>query len=84
MSLAILFRGLRRSPRLSLAGLAVGAVASIAFARVLANLLHGVGIYDPLAFAASAGLLLVTVLAACWLPARRAAAVEPMQALRQE
>lgn len=76
----VVLRGLRTV----LAGLAAGALASLVFARLLANLLHGVGIYDPVAFAVSAGLLLVTALAACWLPARRAAAIEPMQALRSE
>lgn len=74
----------RRGLRTVLAGLAAGAVASLVFARILGNLLYGVGIYDPWAFAAAAGLLLIAGLAACWLPARRAAAIEPMQALRQE
>jgi ABC-type lipoprotein release transport system permease subunit len=75
----VILQGLRTV----IAGLAAGAVASLVFARVLDNLLHGVGTHDPLAFAASAVLLLVTVVIACWLPARRAAAIEPMQALRQ-
>jgi putative ABC transport system permease protein len=76
----VVLRGLRTV----LAGLAVGAVASLAFARVLGNLLHGVGVYDPFAFAGSAAVLLLTALVACWLPARRAARLEPVAALRHE
>ena len=76
----VVLRGLRTV----VLGLAAGAVASLAFARVLANLLHGVGIYDPVAFSAAAGLLLITALVACWLPARRAARLEPVSALRHE
>jgi putative ABC transport system permease protein len=76
----VILRGLRTV----MAGLLVGAVASLAFARVLGSLLHGVGVYDPPAFAAAGGVLLLTGLIACWLPARRAARVEPMAALRSE
>jgi putative ABC transport system permease protein len=75
----VVLRGLRTV----LAGLLGGGIASLAFARLLGGLLHGVGVYDPVAFGASAGALLIAALVACWLPARRAARVEPMQALRQ-
>ncbi|HLT91238.1 MAG TPA: hypothetical protein VKZ85_09860 [Woeseiaceae bacterium] len=51
--------------------------------RLPGNLLYGGGIYDAWAFAAAAGLLLAAGPPACWLPARRAAAIWPMQALRQ-
>jgi putative ABC transport system permease protein len=67
-----------------LAGLMAGALASLAFARVLGSLLHGIPPYDPAAFAAAGGILLLTALVACWLPARRAAKVDPMTALRYE
>ncbi|HWM28826.1 MAG TPA: FtsX-like permease family protein, partial [Woeseiaceae bacterium] len=76
----VVLRGLRTV----LLGLLGGVVASLAFARVLGSLLHGVAIYDPLAFAAAGGLLLLTALVACWLPARRASKVDPMVALRYE
>jgi len=76
----IVVRGLRTV----LMGLFAGALASLAFARVLGSLLHGVAIYDPLAFAAAGGVLLLAALVACWLPARRAAKVDPMIALRYE
>lgn len=76
----VVLRGLRTL----VLGLGAGTVASFAFARVLGNLLHGVGTYDLLAFAASAGVLLVAGVVACWLPARRAARLEPVVALRHE
>ncbi|MEX2124639.1 MAG: ABC transporter permease [Woeseia sp.] len=76
----VILRGLR----VAVAGLLVGGVASLGFARVLQGMLHGVGNYDAVAFFGAAGILFITSLVACWLPARRAARVESMQALRQE
>lgn len=73
-----------RGLRVAVAGLCVGGIASLAFARVLQGMLYGVGSFDVVAFATAAGLLAVSALVACWLPARRASRVEPMQALRQE
>jgi ABC-type lipoprotein release transport system permease subunit len=57
---------------------------AILLGRVLEARLHGVSPADPLTHAAVAALLLVTALAAVWLPARRAAAAEPMGVLREE
>ncbi|MGH8223809.1 MAG: ABC transporter permease [Woeseiaceae bacterium] len=76
----IVWRGLRTV----LAGLLAGAVASLAFARILGNRLYGVGVHDPVAFSASAAILLFTALVACWLPAHRAAKLDPAAALRRE
>jgi predicted permease len=76
----VIFRGMR----VAIAGLCVGGLASLGFARVLQGMLYGVGSFDAVAFTGAAGLLALAALAACWLPARRAARVEPMQALRQE
>lgn len=76
----VVWRGLR----VAIAGLALGALASLGFARLLGSMLYGVGNYDPAAFVTAAAVLLLTALLACWLPARRAARVEPMQALRAE
>lgn len=73
-----------RGLRTVLVGLAAGGVASLAFARILGSLLHGVGVHDPVAFTAAGAVLLLTALIACWLPARRAAKVDPMVALRDE
>ncbi len=52
--------------------------------RVLAHPLYGVGTLDAWAFAAAVGVLGTTALAATWIPARRATAVNPVTALRQE
>jgi len=70
--------------RLSLIGLMIGLVGSFALMRALKTLLFGVSAADPLTFAASALILLTVSLLACWLPARRAAKVDPLIALRHE
>jgi putative ABC transport system permease protein len=70
--------------RLSLIGLMIGLSGSFALMRALKTLLFGVSAADPLTFAASALLLLAVSLLACWLPARRAAKVDPLTALRQD
>jgi len=62
------------------AGLAV----SFAFTRFLRGMLFGVGAVDWITFATVAGVLFLVALAACYFPARRAASIEPMQALRTE
>jgi putative ABC transport system permease protein len=67
-----------------LIGLAVGVPVSLAATRLLRSQLFGVQAADPLSYVAVALLLGTVALAACYLPARRAAAVDPMQALRQE
>jgi ABC-type antimicrobial peptide transport system permease subunit len=53
-------------------------------ARYFRSQLYGVALYDPITLAASTALILITVLLAAALPARRAAGVQPMQALRTE
>ncbi|HEX4756786.1 MAG TPA: ABC transporter permease [Terracidiphilus sp.] len=70
--------------RLALIGLGVGLAVSLVFTRLLHGMLFGVGATDWLTFAAVPAALLLVVLAACLIPARRAASVEPMQALRTE
>jgi putative ABC transport system permease protein len=68
----------------ALAGIAVGLGASFALTRLLATLLFGVSIYDPLTYIAIAMSLFTVALLACYLPARRAAKIDPMNALRQD
>jgi predicted permease len=70
--------------RLVLIGLTVGVAASIASTRLLRSQLFGVQPADPLAYATVAVVLGLVALVACYLPARRAAGVDPMVALRQE
>jgi ABC-type antimicrobial peptide transport system permease subunit len=70
--------------KLTLGGVALGVAAALALTRVLRNLLYGVEPSDPLTFCAVSVLLPAIALFACWLPARRAAQVDPMEALRYE
>jgi ABC-type antimicrobial peptide transport system permease subunit len=69
---------------LALVGLAVGAGGAFASGKILASLLHEVKPGDPLVFAATAVLLAAVALIACYVPARRAARLDPMKALRYE
>ena len=71
--------------RLVLAGVAVGLVVSLLLGRTVeAELWPGVTPYDPATLASTVLLLLATGVLACWIPARRAARVDPMVALRYE
>jgi putative ABC transport system permease protein len=70
--------------RLVGAGLLVGLLASIASTRVLRSQLVGIQAADPLAYAVVIAVLGLVTLIACYIPARRAAGVDPIIALRQE
>jgi putative ABC transport system permease protein len=65
-------------------GVTVGLVTAGAASRVLSSLLYGVAPTDPLTFATIAGLLLASALTASLIPARRAATVDAIRALRSE
>ena len=65
-------------------GLITGGLGSIAAVRLLRSMLFGVAPFDPTSYCAAAALLLITVFLSGLVPARRAASVEPMQALRIE
>ena len=66
------------------AGLAIGLATSWGATRLMKGVLYGVGATDPGTFASVAGLLAVVGLLACWLPARRAARLDPIVVLREE
>jgi putative ABC transport system permease protein len=70
--------------RLVGAGLLVGLATALATARVLQSLLYATSPHDPLVLAAIAALFSAVALLACWLPARRATRINPMEALRAE
>jgi len=65
-------------------GIVVGLIGSFALTRVLRMLLFGVSPTDPVTYTGVTLLLVLVALLACWLPARRAARVDPMEALRHE
>jgi len=75
---------LRQGMQLAAAGVLVGLASAVGLTRVLRNFLYGVSPTDPVTFAAIPLILVIIALLACWLPARRAAKVDPMEALRYE
>jgi len=74
----------RQGGVVALAGVAVGLAAAFGSGRLIESLLYGVSPRDPNVFAGMTVLLLGVVLLACWLPARRAARLSPLDALRAE
>lgn len=75
---------LKETSVLALVGVAVGIGAALGVTKLVASMLYGVKPDDPLTFVGAAGLLVIIALAAALTPARRAAGVDPMQALRHE
>ena len=75
---------LKQGLKLVSVGVAIGMLVSLALTRFIKGLLFGVGATDPLTFALAALSLVAVALLACWIPARRAARVDPMVALRME
>jgi len=76
----IVMRGLR----LTGAGLLVGLFGAAGVAQLLSSLLFGISPFDPVTYLTIAVILMAVATVACWLPARRAAATDPVVALRAE
>jgi ABC-type antimicrobial peptide transport system permease subunit len=70
--------------KLTVVGLGLGLGAAFALNRLIASQLFGVTATDPLTYGGVAMLLAMVAMAACYIPARRAARVDPMVALRRE
>jgi len=70
--------------RMALLGVALGLAGALAATRVLASLVYGVSTTDPMTMVATAALLLAAAALASWVPAMRAARVDPAVSLRAE
>jgi putative ABC transport system permease protein len=80
----VLLEVLRHGLVIATVGVALGAIGALLLTRLMQSLLFGVTATDPVTFAATAALLVAVALLASWLPARRAARIDPMEALRHE
>jgi putative ABC transport system permease protein len=77
-------RFLKQGLLLTVIGVLIGMAAAVALTRFIAGFLFGVRPWDPLVFVAVPSLLIVVALLAIWMPARRAARLDPIQSLRLE
>jgi putative ABC transport system permease protein len=68
----------------SLVGIGIGLVGAVAGSRLIASVLYGISPRDPVVFTSMAIALQLVALIACWVPARRAAALSPTIALRAD
>jgi putative ABC transport system permease protein len=75
---------LRDGMRLTLVAIVAGWIVALGATRLLASQLFGIGAVDPPTYLAISAILAVVALLACWIPARRAARVDPTVALRYE
>ena len=75
---------LRQGGLVTLLGIVAGLIAAYAGSQLIRSLLYGVSPRDPIVFSLTTVTLLVVALLACWLPARRAARLSPLQALRTD
>jgi putative ABC transport system permease protein len=75
---------LREGLGVTLIGVVIGLAVALGLSRIMANYVYGIKATDPLTYTAATLVLVLTALAACYVPARRAASVDPMQALRNE
>jgi putative ABC transport system permease protein len=82
--LSVLGLVVRQALMLVGAGVGIGVLAALAVSRLLVSLLVGLPSYDLVTFTCVSALMLAVALLACYIPARRAAGVDPMVALRYE
>jgi ABC-type antimicrobial peptide transport system permease subunit len=75
---------MREGLTLAFIGSIAGIVLALATSRLLETQLYGVRPHDPLSYGVTVPLLAVAAAVACWIPARRATSVSPMEALRTE
>ena len=75
---------LRRGLKLAALGVLLGLGLSLALTQVLRNLLYGIAPNDPGTFILGSLIVLAVAWLACWLPGRRAAGIDPMEALRSD
>jgi ABC-type antimicrobial peptide transport system permease subunit len=75
---------LRQGLALTGVGIAIGLVAALAVTRLMSSLLFGIGPTDPAAYGAALGVMLAAAALASYLPARRAAAIDPVNTLKAE
>jgi putative ABC transport system permease protein len=75
---------LRQGMTMVAGGVGIGLLGAFGLTRVMSSLLFGVRASDPLTFAGVSLLLAIVALAACWLPARRAARIDPLVSIRHE
>jgi putative ABC transport system permease protein len=75
---------LRQGGRLVVLGIGIGVVGALALARTMTAIIFEVTAYDPATYALAAAFLAVVAMAACWIPARRAACKDPAKLLRYE
>jgi len=75
---------LREASWMAIVGVVIGLGIAVAMGRLIASMLYGLKPYDPITLGSAALLLVIVALAASWIPARRAASVDPIKALRHE
>jgi putative ABC transport system permease protein len=75
---------LQRGAKLAIAGSVIGVVGAFLLRKIMASLLYGLSANDPLILCVVPCVMVLVIMLACWLPARRATKIDPMMALRYE